>query len=293
MVLGKVLVVDAASESRKMDALPAEEPYTETNAASRNAIATSSVTDERNSYTKVPGGNDVESNQNEVRHLTIMAASEANEARQRQREEQATEERLEIEASENEADDSDEIQAGEDDDQPKGMIGIFAATDGSPTYEPEDEETKVEVKEEIREEGDEPKAMIGYDSATGSESKATEGKETIKAEEETQEYYWDGPVLNAYIGVVEGPSGKETYYNLPMDGVIAIMRDLGYDEENYPYSINEDGCKCLGGYIMVAANLELRPKGTIVPTSLGWGIVADTGTFAQTNRTQLDIAVNW
>lgn len=112
-------------------------------------------------------------------------------------------------------------------------------------------------------------------------------------EEIVQEYYWDGPALNSYIGVVEGPSGKETYYNLPMDGVISIMRSLGYDEENYPYSINEDGCKCLGDYIMVAANLELRPKGTIVPTSLGWGIVADTGAFAQTNRTQLDIAVNW
>ena len=25
---------------------------------------------------------------------------------------------------------------------------------------------------------------------------------------------WDGPVLSAYAGTVQGPSGKETYYNL-------------------------------------------------------------------------------
>ena len=44
---------------------------------------------------------------------------------------------------------------------------------------------------------------------------------------------------------------------------------------------------------MVAANLGLRPYGTIVATSLGAGIVVDTGTFASSNRTQLDIAVAW
>ena len=44
---------------------------------------------------------------------------------------------------------------------------------------------------------------------------------------------------------------------------------------------------------MVAANLDLRPKGTILDTSLGKGIVCDTGSFAKTNKTQIDIAVTW
>lgn len=99
--------------------------------------------------------------------------------------------------------------------------------------------------------------------------------------------------LTATGGVYAGPSGKETYYNLNMKGVVKIMRNLGYSEEEYPYWVREDGCKMLGDYIMVAANLEERPKGTIVETSLGDAIVCDTGGFAKNNRTQLDIAVNW
>ena len=39
---------------------------------------------------------------------------------------------------------------------------------------------------------------------------------------------WNGPVLSASAGVVYGPSGKETYYNLDMSGVIRIMNNSGY-----------------------------------------------------------------
>ena len=49
----------------------------------------------------------------------------------------------------------------------------------------------------------------------------------------------------------------------------------------------------LGEYVMCAANLNIRPKGTIVETSLGMAIVVDTGSFAASNETQLDMAVNW
>lgn len=101
------------------------------------------------------------------------------------------------------------------------------------------------------------------------------------------------PHLTSWLGVFDGPSGKETYYNLPMAGVVEIMRSLGYSEEEWPYWEREDGCKMLGDYIMVAAHLGLRPRGTIVETSLGLGIVADTGAFAEWNNTQLDIAVTW
>ena len=106
-------------------------------------------------------------------------------------------------------------------------------------------------------------------------------------------YVWDGPVLNAYVGTVEGPSGKETYYNLPMDYVVYLMRELGYSEEEYPYWVRDDGCKMFGDYIMCAAALDIRPKGTILESSLGTCMVCDTGEFVKWNHTQIDIAVNW
>ena len=104
---------------------------------------------------------------------------------------------------------------------------------------------------------------------------------------------YTGPILNAYVGTVEGPSGKETYYNLPMDYVVYLMRELGYGEEEYPYWEREDGCKMFGPYIMCAAALDIRPKGTILESSLGTCIVCDTGEFVEWNHTQIDIAVNW
>lgn len=104
---------------------------------------------------------------------------------------------------------------------------------------------------------------------------------------------WNGPVLTKSKGVVNGPSGKETYYNLNMAGVVRIMRNAGFSEEAYPYWVREDGVKMLGNYVMVAANFEIRPRGSIVQSSLGEAIVCDTGGFAKTNPTQLDIAVTW
>ena len=106
-------------------------------------------------------------------------------------------------------------------------------------------------------------------------------------------FAYEGPVLNAYIGTVQGPSGKETYYNLPMGGVIEIMRNMGFSEEEWPYWEREDGCKMLGDYIMCAANLDMHPRGSLVESSLGTCIVCDTGEFALYNESQLDIAVNW
>jgi hypothetical protein len=119
--------------------------------------------------------------------------------------------------------------------------------------------------------------------------------ETIEiGTETTQELYsWNGPVLNSRIGTVQGPNGKETYYNLPMHGVIQIMRNAGFNETEYPYWIRNDGCKMLGDYIMVAADLSIRPRGSIIETSLGTALVCDTGSFANYNSTQIDIAVDW
>lgn len=106
-------------------------------------------------------------------------------------------------------------------------------------------------------------------------------------------YTWDGPTWDTYKGLnMGGPSGPETGYNLPMDGVIYLMRQMGYTEEDYPYWIREDGIKMFGPYVMVGAYLPLRPKGTILPTSRGMGIVVDTGYFAY-GPTQLDLAYAW
>ena len=102
--------------------------------------------------------------------------------------------------------------------------------------------------------------------------------------------FWDGPVLTPWAGTVEGPSGKETYYNLDMSGVVDIMRSMGNED---PYWVREDGCKMLGDYIMCAANLDVHPRGSLVESSLGTCIVCDTGGFAYYNPTQLDIAVPW
>lgn len=119
----------------------------------------------------------------------------------------------------------------------------------------------------------------------------TEPEESSDTEEESnQEYSEYEPVLTASAGRIQGPSGEETYYNKDMQGCIDIMKSKGYD---YEYSVREDGVKLYGGYVMVAAYLPMRPKGTLVQTSLGMGIVVDTGDFAATNHYQLDIAVTW
>ena len=78
-----------------------------------------------------------------------------------------------------------------------------------------------------------------------------------------------------------------------MSGVVSIMRNMGFSSEDYPYWVREDGCKMLGPYIMCAANLDRFPRGTTVESSLGTCLVCDTGGFAASNPTQLDIATNW
>ena len=104
---------------------------------------------------------------------------------------------------------------------------------------------------------------------------------------------WNGRRISPSAGSIMGPSGKETYYNLDMSVCVRIMRGMGFSEAEYPYAVRADGVKTLGGYVMVAANLGIRPKGTLIETSVGTGIVVDTGGFAKRNKTQLDIAVAW
>lgn len=129
------------------------------------------------------------------------------------------------------------------------------------------------------------------DSITLDEEVIQDMKEQEEAKRQEQlKTNWNGPVLSPSAGTIVGPSGKETYYNLPMEGVVSIMRGMG---NNDPYWVREDGVKMLGDYVMVAAHLGLHPRGSIVDSSLGKAIVCDTGGFAHSNPNQLDIATAW
>ena len=101
---------------------------------------------------------------------------------------------------------------------------------------------------------------------------------------------WTGSVLTRAGGVNYGPSGKETYYNLPMGGVVRTMRNLGYDEVRYPYWTREDGMRMIGGFIMAAADLRHYPRGSVVESSRGWTLICDTGYLGWDH---LDLACNW
>lgn len=99
-----------------------------------------------------------------------------------------------------------------------------------------------------------------------------------------------GGCLTPSGGVYNGPSGLETYYNLPMDGVIQQARNYGIEGE---YWVRDDGVKMYGDYVILACNRDVHPMGSLVETSLGTGISLDTGGFATGNPTQCDIAVSW
>lgn len=102
---------------------------------------------------------------------------------------------------------------------------------------------------------------------------------------------WTGAKLTREAGRIVGPSGgEETYYNMDMSGVVKIMRGMGNNDN---YWVRDDGVKMLGDYVMVAANLSVHPRGSKVETSLGTGIVCDTGGFAASHPKNIDIATNW
>lgn len=95
-------------------------------------------------------------------------------------------------------------------------------------------------------------------------------------------------------GIVTFNGHRETWYSLPMQGVVRIMRNCGFDEASYPYSVCDNcGCKLLGDFIMLAADTYKIERGTLVETSLGTGIVADHCGRSEKESDLFDIAVNW
>lgn len=178
-------------------------------------------------------------------------------------------------------------------DEIDSLMSVASETDAGISYIAETEKQKAierqeeckKFKEDLRRKQEEEAAR----KAEEEQKKQEEQKEQAAVEAVAEPQTGTG-VLNRTLGTVMGPSGKETFYNLDMSGVIAIMQSMGYYAD---YWVREDGVKMYGDYIMVAANLSIRPKGTIVQTSLGMGIVVDTGGFAATNPYQLDIATTW
>ena len=117
------------------------------------------------------------------------------------------------------------------------------------------------------------------------------GKSSYSIKEaENEAVMEDFTVLNAAAGVNFFRGHKETYYNLPMMGVVSIAKSRGIEGE---YVEREDGAKCMGEYVIVAAHQGIHPYGSLVETSLGTGIVLDTGSFIYGNPEQIDIAVTW
>ena len=133
-------------------------------------------------------------------------------------------------------------------------------------------------------------SSAGTGTAAPTPTSAPAPTQAAPAESTTTSSTYSGAALTAAAGRIEGPSGQETYYNMDMSGVVSIMRSMGNTDE---YWVRSDGVKMLGSYVMVAANLGVRPRGSLIATSLGMGIVVDTGGFAAANPTQLDIATNW
>lgn len=99
--------------------------------------------------------------------------------------------------------------------------------------------------------------------------------------------------LNRTRGVAFFDGHVETWYNLDMSVVVSYARQRIAGMSDAEYWVREDGAKMLGNYVMVAANQEVHPYGSLVETSLGTGIVVDTGEFAILHREQIDIAVDW
>ena len=99
-----------------------------------------------------------------------------------------------------------------------------------------------------------------------------------------------GPHLTPQSGTFTFEGHTETYYNLDMSVVVQVAQSRGIAGE---YHVREDGAKMIGDYIMVAADYSIHPYGSLVNTSLGMGIVVDTGGFIAWNPTGIDIAVSW
>ena len=156
-----------------------------------------------------------------------------------------------------------------------------------------EEVTTEEVTEEPEVEKEEKEDILIAASASIPTTETTTEAPIVPVSQPEQPKYEPQPSdhLTKSGGVYYGPSGKETYYNLNMNGVVSNAQNMGIEGE---YWVREDGCKMYGDYIICAADLNVHPRGSLVESSLGTCIVLDTGGFATNGSgVALDIAVDW
>ena len=94
-------------------------------------------------------------------------------------------------------------------------------------------------------------------------------------------------ILTAALGRIQFGNHTETWYDLPMDKVIANAQAAGIPCE---YSVREDGVKCFGEWVIVASHPSI-PRYSLIETSLGTGIVLDRHTCQDAEL--IDIATDW
>ena len=168
-------------------------------------------------------------------------------------------------------------------------------TDATITDATETDVTEEVTTEEVTEEPEvekEEKEDILIAAPTPTTEATTEAPVVPAPQPEQPKYEpQPGDHLTKSGGVYYGPSGKETYYNLNMNGVVSNAQNMGIEGE---YWVREDGCKMYGDYIICAADLNVHPRGSLVESSLGTCIVLDTGGFTTNGSgVALDIAVDW
>lgn len=85
-----------------------------------------------------------------------------------------------------------------------------------------------------------------------------------------------------------GVTHRETYYDLDMSRVATNCGNGGI------YAVRADGVKVdQSGYVLIAADLSRYPRCSVVETSVGLGMVYDTGGFVTRYPDGFDIAADW
>lgn len=91
-------------------------------------------------------------------------------------------------------------------------------------------------------------------------------------------------ILTASLGRIQYGNHTETWYDLPMDRVVANAQEAGIPCE---YWVRDDGVKMFGEWVIMASHPS-ETQGSSVEMSLGQSIALDRHTAGQ-----LDIATDW
>ena len=145
-------------------------------------------------------------------------------------------------------------------------------------------------QEEIINETTEETGIVGSAMAIKTEHTYIEELEDSDNPKQEKNPVPSGAHLTKEGGVFTFEGHTETYYNLDMSVVVQVAQSKGIAGE---YHVRSDGAKMLGDYIMVAADYSVHPYGSLVNTSLGMGIVVDTGGFIAWNPQNIDISCAW